>query len=286
MQGSLSFCRRYKSIHIDKAPRKIQKQVNLDLISLYKWLLANKISLNCSKTELIFFHTPSGPAPDLRIKINGLMIHPSSYIKYLGVYLDATLSGNHHCDILVKTLKIANGMLSKVRHYVPRDELVSIYYAIFSSHLIYGCQIWGQNSNIFNDKIFKLQNRAMRIISFADFHANADPFYKMHKVLKLSDFITLQNCILVHDFLNNKLPHCFKTYFKPVSEIHDINTKASELGCLHVPYFATTKYGLNSISRKCIDSWNFFTKKMDLKLLELSRSTLKNKISSYYIESY
>ena len=31
----------------------------------------------------------------------------------------------------------------------------------------------------------------MRIISFADFRANADPFYKMHKVLKLSDFITL-----------------------------------------------------------------------------------------------
>ena len=42
-------------LHIDKSPRKIQKQVNLDLKSLYKWLLANKILLNCSKPELIFF---------------------------------------------------------------------------------------------------------------------------------------------------------------------------------------------------------------------------------------
>ena len=37
-------------LHIDKSPIKMQKQFNLDLTSLYKWLLANKISLNCSKT--------------------------------------------------------------------------------------------------------------------------------------------------------------------------------------------------------------------------------------------
>ena len=132
--------------------------------------------------------------------MNGFRMHPSCYIKYLGVYLDATLSGNYHCDILVKKLKRANGMLCKARHYVPREELLSIYYAIFSSHLVYGCQIWGQSINIFTEKVFKLQNRAMRILSFADFHANADPLYKLYNVLKLNDLITLQNCIFIHDF--------------------------------------------------------------------------------------
>ena len=50
----------------------MQKQINLDLKSFYKWLLANKISLNCSKTEFIFVHTPGGAVPDLIIKMNGL----------------------------------------------------------------------------------------------------------------------------------------------------------------------------------------------------------------------
>ena len=77
-------------LHIAKSPRKIQKQINLDLKSLYKWLLANKISLNCSKTELIFFHSPGGSVPDLIIKMNDLRIYPSSYIKHLGVYLYAS----------------------------------------------------------------------------------------------------------------------------------------------------------------------------------------------------
>ena len=135
----------------------MQKWVNLDLKSLYKWLLANKIPLNCSKT-------PGGSVPDLKIKINDLQIYPSSDIKCLGLYLDASLSGNHHCNLLVRKLKRENGILSKARHYVPSEELLSIYYAIFSSHLVYGCQIWGQSINIFTEKVFKLQNRAMRIL--------------------------------------------------------------------------------------------------------------------------
>ena len=74
--------------------------------------------------------------------MNGIRIHPSSYIKYLGVFLDATLSGNHHCNLLVKKLKRANGMLSKVRHYVPSEELKSLYYALFSSNLVYDVKFW------------------------------------------------------------------------------------------------------------------------------------------------
>ena len=218
--------------------------------------------------------------------MNGLRIHPSCCIKYLDVYLDATLSGGYHCDTLVKKLKRANGMLCKARHYVPGEELLSIYYAIFSSHLVYGCQIWGQNINIFTEKVFKLQNRALRIISFAEFDANADPLYKRHNVLKLNDLITLQNCLFVHDFFNNKLPVCFNTLFQPVYAIHDRITKNSELGCLYVPFSRTTKYGLNSFKRICIDNWNFFAKLFNCNLSKLSRPILKHKMSSYYIESY
>ena len=71
----------------------MQKQVNIDLKLLYNWLLANKISLNCSKTELIFFNKPGERSSSFRhkIKMNGHKIIPSDYIEYLGIYLDSTL---------------------------------------------------------------------------------------------------------------------------------------------------------------------------------------------------
>ena len=42
---------------IDKSPKKINKLMNQDLSKLCKWLRANKISLNVSKTKIILFKT-------------------------------------------------------------------------------------------------------------------------------------------------------------------------------------------------------------------------------------
>jgi len=76
-------------IRISESAKQLQKQINIDLKFLYKWLLANKISLNCSKTELIIFRKPGDKINHkFKIKINGHLVHPSNFIKYLGIYLD------------------------------------------------------------------------------------------------------------------------------------------------------------------------------------------------------
>ena len=162
------------------------------------------------------------------------------YIKYLGIYLDATLNGKFHCDVLTKKLNRSNGILAKSRHYVPPKQLKDIYYAIFSSHLTYGSQIWGQSSNTYIEKIFLIQTYAVRIISFAD----TDPIFKK---LKIKDHISLQNCLLAYDFINKKLPRSFNNTFSELKDIHSIETRISIADNLYTPYTNTTRYGLNSI---------------------------------------
>ena len=46
-------------LNINSNLRQLQKQVNTDLKNLCLWLLANKISLNKTKTKLIFFKKPN-----------------------------------------------------------------------------------------------------------------------------------------------------------------------------------------------------------------------------------
>ena len=134
---------------------------------LVQWLRANKISLNKDKTELIYFHKVNNTIPtDNMIKLNDKKLYPSKKIKYLGVYLDDTLNGNSHCEELIKILNRANGMLAKARHFVPSKEIKNIYHAIFSSHLMYGCQIWAQNLCSVSHKISTLQKNAVRIMTF------------------------------------------------------------------------------------------------------------------------
>ena len=249
-------------LNISNSPKIMQKLVNADLKILYKWLLANKISLNWDKTEIIFFHKPGEIVPEMKIKMNGHRIYPSNNIKYLGIYLDETLNCGFHCETLMKKLKRANSMLCKARHYITNDDLKTLYYAIFSSHLIYGCQIWGQTTNVYNQKIFKLQNRALRIISFSDFSADCNPLYASLNIIKLEDQIVFQNCLFVHDALSNVSPICFQEYFKHTREIHSSNTKSARLGCPFVTHSGTVRYGLNSITNKCISNWNDITKKI------------------------
>ena len=217
--------------------------------ALYSWLIANKISLNCDKTEIIFFHRPGGIVPDLKIKMNGTRLFPARNIKYLGAYLDETLNGKFHCDTLAKSLNRANGMLSRARHYINSTNLKSLYHAIFSSHLTYSLQVWGQSQNTHNKNIFKLQNRAIRTISFSGYQDDCNPLYTSLNILKLEDHRKLLNCLLVHDSLNKQTPTSLQTYFKQASESHLINTRGSQLGCLYVPQHTTTKYGLNCITK-------------------------------------
>ena len=44
-------------------------------------------------------------------------------------------------------LNRANGITTKLRHYVSVDTLKTIYYTIFDSHMRHACQIWGQSHN-------------------------------------------------------------------------------------------------------------------------------------------
>ena len=178
-------------------------------------------------------------------------------------------------------------MLSKIRHYVPYHELKSIYHAIFSSHMIYGCQIWSQGRGAHIDKIQKLQNRAMRIIRFEDFHASANPLYVEQGILKLNDFVRLQNCLFVHDYLNDSLPTCFDNYYFKLNYLYfNVQTRNSNLGCLFSPSKNTTKYGLESITQKSISSWNSITKNLKTDMSNIPRHKLKTLLTEYFIKQY
>ena len=152
----------------NKSLKQLKKHLNLDQRYLCKRLKANKISLNASKTELIIFRHPNKePKYELKVKIDGKRLFPTKYVKYLGILRDSYLNWNYHTDILASKLSRAIGMLSQIRHYVPKGTLHEIYYGIFSSILTYSCQVWGQIQNKHINRILKLQDKAIRVINFA-----------------------------------------------------------------------------------------------------------------------
>ena len=236
-------------LNISENYKILQKNVNHYLKSLHDWLLSNKISLNKDKTELIYFHKSRSNIPTgLKIKMNGKRLIHSSKIKYLGIYIDETLMGRDHCEEIIKKLIRANGILAKARHYVPLKHLKNIYFATFSSNVIYGSQVI--------DKISLLQRKAVRLMIFSNFDAHSEPLFKELKILKFKDNIFLHNCLFVHDYFQGNLPKSFNNTFTKVENTHTSFTRNARNSNIAIPSYNSTNYGLNSIYKNCIDAWN------------------------------
>ena len=91
-----------------------------------KWLNADTISLNVEISKLLIFQ-PNRKQIDygsISIKLNGYKFKPSEHVKYL--YIDAFLDWDHYIKLLGNKLSRTNGILSKPRHYCPKDALINV----------------------------------------------------------------------------------------------------------------------------------------------------------------
>ena len=272
----------------NKNLKQLNKQMNLDLRNLNKWLKANKISLNASKTELLVFRHPNKKFTyDLKLKLNGKRLLPSKFVKYLGLILDSHLNWRFHTDILASKLTRSIGMLCKIRHYVDSNTLRSIYYGIFSSLMTYGSQNWGQFQNKYVNRILKLQDKAIRIINFGSSFDSRNPLYLKSKIIKFSDNIKLLNFIFVYDSLKNNLPTILNNNFTQVNKYHNHNTRYAIQNTVALPKIKTQIYGIKSIKFQSSSSWNFFVGKYSSKkLFDQTKSFCKNIITQNFLENY
>ena len=178
------------------------------------------MALNIAKTEIILFKKSNkNYDADLKIKLCRKRIHASPYVKYLGVFIDENLNWKIHINEISTKLIKGNAMLSKLRHFVNKDILLSVYYGIFHSHLAYLCLVWGQAKFSLN-RITLLQKRAIRILHSAAYRDHTCPLFHRCKVLKFIDFVSLENHIFVNKYLNNDAFSLFSNHFKLTASIH------------------------------------------------------------------
>ena len=101
-----------------------KNQIESDLKEISCWLVANKLSLNLEKTVQMNINT-SASIPSFTI--NNCPVSLKQVFKYLGLRLDSKLSFVANIDYVKKRLGKQCGIISKLRHYVPRKLLLRYY---------------------------------------------------------------------------------------------------------------------------------------------------------------
>ena len=136
------------------------------------------------------------------------------FVKFLGILIDNNLSWKYQIDHIVIKISRTIGLISKLRHFVPKHTLLNIYRSLIAPYLSYGLIAWGQACKSYLDKLLKLQKRALRFTYFSDHNQHAIPVFSDSSILPLHFSHYELTANLMFDIRHRK---CTLRYSRPVS---------------------------------------------------------------------
>ena len=263
--------------------KALRKRLNIDLKLLHHWLCSNKIGLNVSKTETILFRHPKKKMNyDLKLKLHGKRLCLSQKTKYLGINIDQHLSWETQLDAVAKKLRKANGIISKLRHFLPLKTMVQVYHALFQSHVNYGLQIWAQNLPQ-NNRIHSLQKSAIRLMTFSQPQTPSLPLFRQLNLFKINELLYLSNIKIAFRALN-ETPVAVSSVLRLKYVSNEIVTRGNTNKMLERYEIRTSKYGRFSIRYQSIVHWNrlqHYCSTTNLSLLSYSK--INKKVSEFLL---
>ena len=202
--------------YADKDVSIIQSCLNEDLQNINKWLIANKLTLNMTETELMLIGSRqklSTLTASPVLNINGTPINQVSTSKSLGVLIYANLTWGSHIEKLAKKITSGIAAIKRVRQFVPSAKLHLIYKALIQPHFDYCNVVLGNCGIKLADKLQKLQNRAARALTFSNYDADASQLFENLNWKNLSTQRDIHKALLVFKSLNGLAPEYLSSKF-------------------------------------------------------------------------
>ena len=198
--------------------------INKELMLIYDWLLANKLSLNIAKTKYMIFRyqqRPSRSISNLDIYINELKLERVETFDFLGLTISETLSWKAHVEKISNRISKVVGILSRCKRYLHSSVLLKIYNSLILSRINYGITCWGFD----NKRIYKLQKKALRNILKTKYNAHTDPIFFKLKTLKVRDIFETQCLRFFYHHEKGNLPTYFHGIVSRNISRHSHNTR-------------------------------------------------------------
>ena len=158
-------------------------------------------------------------------------------VNMLGLQLKQSLSWTKHIEHIYKKAAPAE----RVRDFVDRDTLVSIYNVLILPHLEYACVVWDGLDKGLAIKLQRLQNRAARIITRSSWEIWSCDILSELGWLPLDKRRYNQKKKLMNKIMNGKAPTYLEDLFRPKETVNQIGLRDS-INKLAVPLPKTDCY--------------------------------------------
>jgi Reverse transcriptase (RNA-dependent DNA polymerase) len=209
-------------------PIQLFNSVNEEFQKIVHYFRAHKLSLHPAKTKFILFSNSNHVLnlqlcvfinnnnfgqnfPDLITpieRISSSSVVPA--IKFLGIYIDPSLSFKYHISTINAKISKALYFLRLAKNFLSEKSLKALYYAIVHCHLIYGIQIWSCTAESNLKELVKKQKDAIRIVTHSSYNSHTEPLFKKLNILPLPLLIKFFKIQFMFQYKNKLLPTAFE----------------------------------------------------------------------------
>ena len=159
---------------------EVIQKLELTTNNLFEWFKNNHMKANADKCHLLVTRDT-----DVTAKIGEFDVKNSREEKLLGVKIDSKLSFENHVSSLCKKASQKLHALARVVNFMDLAKRKSLMKAFITSQFNYCPLIWMFHSRQLNNRINKIQERALRLV------------YKDNK-LTVDDLLKLDNSVTIH----------------------------------------------------------------------------------------
>lgn len=179
---------------------ELQLKVTRTVESFTCWCERNKLILNLDKTVFVNFYNRK-PISNSVFSCGGVKLCNES--KFLGTYLDGSLSWQSHIENVSGRLNSAFYAILVLKSSLTQPVLLEIYYALAYSHIAYNILLWGATSEI--QRIFVGQKRILRLIFNLERLETCKEIFRKNNILTVP-CVYIYKCLL---FVRENF-HCFE----------------------------------------------------------------------------
>jgi len=228
---------------------------------LQDWMIANRLKLNCEKTEVVWFGSRGrlrSIADIPEVTVGGSVIDGSTGARNLGVYFDEHLDMRKHINNICRQCYFQIRQLRVIRRHVTSDVLKTLLHAFVSSRLDY-C-----NSLLFGlpycdvRKLQSVQNAAARLLGGLSKYDHITPILrdKLHW-LPIRQRVDFKIAVLTYKCLHHLAPDYLADMCNEAASSEALSrNRSAARGDLIPPVWNTVTYGQRGFQYAAEAVWN------------------------------
>ena len=214
-----------------ESPAALEFLLNKDTEVLAQWFSDNFLQVNASKTQTMSLGR-SQYAYDFHLNNN--IIQNENTLRILGVTLDNNLTFKPYVNEILKKIYAKIATLNRLKHFVPKYILVSLYKTYVLPHFEYCSPILLGISKTLKQKMESANEYGLRTILNTGFKCKYDELLDLASMQSLERRRAIYSLSLVYKSVNGLAPQYISSFFK--TRITKYNLRGNGLNVVQKAY--------------------------------------------------